>query len=63
MILEIRISPSRIPTMNVCQADGNVIRSNTRGGGGYPTLNARLQMVCTFIDTLCKYTTCIMRSS
>jgi hypothetical protein len=22
----------------------------------------RLQMVCTFIDTLCKYTICIMRS-
>jgi hypothetical protein len=31
--------------------------------GGYPhTINTRLQMVCSFIDTLCKYTTCIMRS-
>jgi hypothetical protein len=24
--------------------------------GDIPTINARLQMVCTFIDTLCKYT-------
>jgi hypothetical protein len=30
--------------------------------GGIPTINTTLQMVCTFIDTLCKYTTCIMRS-
>jgi hypothetical protein len=31
--------------------------------GGFPlTINIRLQMVCTFIDTLCKYTTRIMRS-
>jgi hypothetical protein len=27
-----------------------------------PTINTRMQMVCTFIGTLCKYTTCIMRS-
>jgi hypothetical protein len=31
-------------------------------GGGIPTINIRLQMVCTFIGTLCKYTTRIMRS-
>jgi hypothetical protein len=30
--------------------------------GGIPTINVRMQMVCTFICTLCKYTTCIMRS-
>jgi hypothetical protein len=29
---------------------------------GIPTINTRLQMVCTFIGTLCKYTTRIMRS-
>jgi hypothetical protein len=29
---------------------------------GVATINARLQIVCTFIDTLCRYTTCIMRS-
>jgi hypothetical protein len=32
-------------------------------GGGIPTqLILLLQMVCTFIGTFCKYTTCIMRS-
>jgi hypothetical protein len=32
--------------------------------GGYPhTINTRLQMVCTFMGTFCKYTTRIMRSS
>jgi hypothetical protein len=31
-------------------------------GGGIPTINVRMQMVCTFIGTFCKYTTCIMRS-
>jgi hypothetical protein len=30
-------------------------------GVGITTINVRLQMVCTCIDTLCKYTTCIMR--
>jgi hypothetical protein len=30
--------------------------------GGIPTINTPLQMVCTFIDTICKYTTCIMWS-
>jgi Na+-transporting NADH:ubiquinone oxidoreductase subunit NqrB len=30
---------------------------------GVTTINTRLQMVCTFIDTLCKYTTCIKRNS
>jgi hypothetical protein len=29
---------------------------------GVTTISTRLQMVCTFIDTLCKYKTCIMRS-
>jgi hypothetical protein len=34
------------------------------GGGGDPlTIDTRLQMVCTFIDALCKYATRIMRSS
>jgi hypothetical protein len=28
---------------------------------GVPTINVLLQMVCTFIGTLCKYTTCVMR--
>jgi hypothetical protein len=32
------------------------------GGGVIPTINTRLQMVCTFIGTFCKYTTHIMRS-
>jgi hypothetical protein len=33
-------------------------------GGGVPlTINVRLQMVCTFIGTLCKYATCTMQSS
>jgi hypothetical protein len=32
-------------------------------GGVYPhTIDARLQMVCTFIGTFCKYTTRVMRS-
>jgi hypothetical protein len=30
--------------------------------GGVTTINVRLQMVCSFIGTLCKYTTRIMRS-
>jgi hypothetical protein len=34
------------------------------GGWGFPlTINVRMQMVCTFIDTLCKYTTRIMWST
>jgi hypothetical protein len=32
------------------------------GVGGIPTINVGIQMVCTFIDTFCNYTTCIMRS-
>jgi hypothetical protein len=32
-------------------------------GGGIPTINVLLQMVCAFIGMLCRYTTCIMRSS
>jgi hypothetical protein len=37
--------------------------SNVLWGGGFPlTINVRLQMVCTFIGTLCTYTTRIMRS-
>jgi hypothetical protein len=31
-------------------------------GGGIPSLNVRMQMVCTLIGTFCKYATCIMRS-
>jgi hypothetical protein len=34
-----------------------------RCGGGIPTINTWLQMICTFIGMLCKYTICIMRSS
>jgi hypothetical protein len=26
-----------------------------RCGGGIPTINVRMQMVCTFIGTFCKY--------
>jgi hypothetical protein len=31
-------------------------------GGGIPTINVHMQMVCTFIGTFCKYTTCVMGS-
>jgi hypothetical protein len=31
--------------------------------GGIPTISTRLQMVYIFIDALCNYITCIMRSS
>jgi hypothetical protein len=32
------------------------------GGGGIPTINTRLLMVCIFIGMFCKHTTRIMRS-
>jgi hypothetical protein len=31
--------------------------------GGIPTINVRMLMVCSFVYTLCNYTTRIMRSS
>jgi hypothetical protein len=36
--------------------------ASERTCGGIPTINTRLQMVCTFIGTFCDYITCIMRS-
>jgi hypothetical protein len=30
--------------------------------GAWATIEVRLQMVCAFIDTFCKYTTCVMGS-
>jgi hypothetical protein len=41
---------------------GNWLTTDNKTVVGVTTINTRLQMVCTFIDKLSKYTTCIMRS-